>query len=165
MLSSMSLHSNNSDANFLTFLRAVMRHWVALVGGCAVVVLLGVGERVSGQNIPMWVYISLLGVLGMMACYLAWRDAQKQLAEKDTRKRDIIIQRLSAFISEYNQIDDGWLKISLENSGKLMQRDAYYKRVNAFLEQHWGSSAVEQFRERKVIYLEELIGKLMNEDQ
>jgi hypothetical protein len=136
MLLSMSLHSNNSDANFWNFLRAVMRRWVALVGGCTVIVLLGVGERISGQNIPLWVYISLLGMLGMMACYLAWRDAQSELAQRDTRKRDIIIQRLSAFISKYNQIDDGWLRVSIENSGKLIQRDAYYDRVNAFLEKH-----------------------------
>lgn len=162
MLSYMGGTSNNSGANFWKFLRAVTKHWVALVGGCTVIVLLGVVERISGQNIPLWVYISLLGTLGMVACYLVWKDAQKELAEKDTRKRDFIIERLNAFIREYNQIDDGWLRISLENSGKLIRRDAYYKRVNTFLEQHWGKWAVDQFRERRVVFLEELIGKVMN---
>jgi hypothetical protein len=73
------------------------------------------------------------------------------------------MERLRQFIAEYSQIDDGVIRISLENSGRLMHRDAYYKRVKGFLEQHWDNTAVEEFQKHKVVFLEELLGKLMNE--
>jgi hypothetical protein len=156
----------NIKPNLLGFLRAVGSHWVSLMSGSFITVALGMYAYFSGQNIPRGIYIPVLVFFVILACYLAWKDSQTELAKyenKEAHKRAFLIERLNQFISEYNQIDDGIIRVSLENSGRGMKRDAYYKRVKGFLEQHWGKEAVEEFGKRKTAFLEELLGKLMDE--
>ncbi len=135
-------------------------------GGIGIVVL-GLYERFSGRNVPLWLYIAVLVSFALLACYLTWRDSQIELLKvgtKEARGRDFLIGRLEQFIAGYNQIDEGVLTISFENSGKLIRRDAYYKQVRGFLAQHFDNAAVEDFNKRRVVFLEELLGKLVNEN-
>lgn len=44
------------------------------MSGCGFIVLLGVFERLSGQNIPLEVYIYVLALLVCVSFYLAWRE-------------------------------------------------------------------------------------------
>jgi hypothetical protein len=163
----MSSHPQELPDNLIGFLRAVKSHWVSLVSGGTIIVLLGVIERLSGRNVPSWVYLVILGLFILMACYLAWRASQTELLKlgnKEARERDFLMARLRELIRDYNQIDEGmYASRDFANSGKVMKSRAYHERVRGFLEQHFGNSAVEEFKRRRVGYLEELLGKLMKE--
>jgi len=122
------------------------------MSGGIITVALGMYGYLSGQSVPRWIYIPILVFFVVLACYLAWKDSQIELGKfgnKEARKRAFLIERLKQFIAEYNQIDDGWIRVSIENSGRGIKRDVYYERVKGFLEQHWGNSAVEEFQKRK----------------
>jgi hypothetical protein len=162
----MPSHPHELPATLIGFFRAIKSHWVSLMSGGVITVVLGMTERFSARTIPLWAYIAILGFFILLACYLAWRDSQIELLKlgnREAREREFLMERLKQFIAEYSQIDDGAIRISLENSGRLMRRDAYYKRVKGFLAQHWDEMAVEDFKNRKVVFLEELLGKLMSE--
>lgn len=57
------------------FLRAIIGHWITLIGGGVITGCLGLFERLSGKNIPVWAYVCILAVFVVMAAYMAWRDS------------------------------------------------------------------------------------------
>lgn len=86
------MRPDNAGTNILIFLRAVCRHWVALLSGGLITVALGLLERLSGRNIPLWTYGCVLTFFAFSACYLAWRDAARRnkpnlIFEVDTTSR------------------------------------------------------------------------------
>ncbi|HVQ40258.1 MAG TPA: hypothetical protein VMS31_22140 [Pyrinomonadaceae bacterium] len=105
-----------------SFLRAVFRHWITLVGGCAVIVLLGIGERTTGKNIPRSIYLLMLALLFCVACYLAWRDERRMRGEEfslyqsEKAKQNEILQKLEN--QEDRQARRKWLR---EQLGKLLK--------------------------------------------
>jgi hypothetical protein len=143
------------------FLRAVFRHWITLVGGCAVIVFLGVIERISGKNVPLYVYLVLLAALFCLACYMAWRDAQKKLAEfSDTgrRRRHFLAERLNALLREAGQVDFGMVSMSsMEGLGKAARASGYHKRVKEFLSEHYDSQTAERYDKERTRLLEKLL--------
>jgi len=68
------------------------------MSGGVVTVALNMFERLSGKDIPLWVYACILIFFLFLACYLAWRDERTKVAEldnKDRRKREFRIERLN----------------------------------------------------------------------
>lgn len=70
---------NSTKTGISDFLRAVWKHWVTLMSGCAAIVLLGVGERLSGYNVPWYAYIGVLIFFIFVACFRTWKDARQEL--------------------------------------------------------------------------------------
>jgi hypothetical protein len=66
-------------ADFWRFVMAVGRHWLVLLGGgAAIIVILGVVERLTGTNLTARWYAALLVALFFYAAFLAWRDEQRR---------------------------------------------------------------------------------------
>jgi hypothetical protein len=64
------------------FIGALLSHWIALMGGGAIIVVFGIVERATGRSVSWSVYIPLLCALIVIASFLAWRDKQRELAAK-----------------------------------------------------------------------------------
>jgi hypothetical protein len=61
------------------FARAVVSHWITLMGGGAIIVAVGIFERRSGKDISWPIYVALICVLLVIASFLAWRDNQREI--------------------------------------------------------------------------------------
>ena len=48
---------------------------MTLISGGLLATLLGLWERFSGKDIPVWTYVCILAAFVVMASYLAWRDS------------------------------------------------------------------------------------------
>jgi hypothetical protein len=158
-------------ASFRNFLRAVASHWVVLVGGSTVIVLLGVGERLSGRNVPLWVYIFLLIALALWAGFMAWRDERNRVIERDLQIADLVqkagstrsmfmTSRLTAFLEEANEVSV--LPGSTVTIEELARYEQFVKRVENFLETFSGPAAVIRFRATKALALEEMINEFLS---
>jgi len=75
-------------ANFTGFLHAIAKHWVALMSGGAAVVILGLFERFSGKDVPLWAYAFVTIGFVIIAAYLTWRDAVQKNVELLQRLAD-----------------------------------------------------------------------------
>lgn len=64
---------------FPVFCKAVLHHWVVLMSGCGLIVLIGVIEKLSSINIPFFLYISVIVLILFIACFLAWVDVRKEM--------------------------------------------------------------------------------------
>lgn len=71
------------------FVRALGRHWITLMGGGAITVALGVFERLSGRNVPLWIYVVIILSFIFWACYLAWRDRKRSETGLSTRVAEL----------------------------------------------------------------------------
>lgn len=91
---------DSSRVRLSDFLRAVWSHWVTLMSGCAAIVLLGVGERLSGYNVPWYAYTGVLMLFIFVACFRAWRDARLELirAEEEAEFPEITGEIEEAFV-------------------------------------------------------------------
>lgn len=158
-------------ASFKNFLRAVASHWVALVGGSTIIVLLGVGERLSGRNVPLWVYICLLIALALLASFLVWRDERNKVIERDLQISDLVqkagstrsmfmTSRLTAFLEEAAEVSV--LAGSAVTIEQLARYEQFVKRVENFLETFSGRAAVIRFRATKALALEEMINEFLS---
>ncbi|MGH7546596.1 MAG: hypothetical protein ACREMM_00305 [Gemmatimonadales bacterium] len=63
------------------YLKAVARHWSALVTGAAITLALGILPEVSGIRVPPWAWQVALGIAVPWAGFLAWRDEYKKATE------------------------------------------------------------------------------------
>jgi hypothetical protein len=105
---------SKTSTSVFAFIRAVSRHWLTLMGGGAITVALGVFERFSGKNVPLWVYVSILIFFVFFACYLAWRDAKRELANYDnveSRRREYRANRLQSLLDEAGTVEYGWVSL------------------------------------------------------
>jgi hypothetical protein len=84
-------------ADVWRFVMAVASHWILLVGGAAVIVLIGVAERLIKKELSPRLYIGLLIGLFFSASFLAWKDEHDKVA---TRRN---------FVIGFNQIAVGYL--------------------------------------------------------
>lgn len=76
------MHSASVSSIF-HFIRAVVRHWGALVSGGAIIGLLGIWQG-TGHRVPPTIFwiIAIVGIF--VACYLAWNE-EREAKEKAIR--------------------------------------------------------------------------------
>lgn len=65
--------------SLLSFVKAVVRHWITLMSGGVVTVGLGIWERETGHPVRGFVYIIVLCSFVIWACFLAWREKNAEL--------------------------------------------------------------------------------------
>jgi len=116
-----------NEPDFRGFMRAVGKHWVALMSGGLITVALGLFERFSGKSVPLWAYAAVIVFFAFLACYLAWKDtlvkAEVRIAEltdKVTRLTpavpDIDVQINEAIISPMSPTGAKcFLRVTLKN--------------------------------------------------
>jgi hypothetical protein len=80
-------------ADVWRFVMAVGNHWIVLVGGTTIIILLGVAERLIRKEISPRLYASLLVGLFFCATFLAWKEEHDKVSS--TKNFDIGIQRVS----------------------------------------------------------------------
>lgn len=70
------------------------------MSGCAAIVLLGVGERLSGYNVPWYAYTGVLLLFVFVACFRAWKDERLGLirAEEGVEFPEITGEIEEAFV-------------------------------------------------------------------
>jgi hypothetical protein len=94
-------------SEFRLFVRAVLSHWLTLMSGGAIIVLVGFYERAAGKNVSWSIYVSLVCVLVVIASFLAWRDKHRELvkeqSEIDRLKQELYEER-EPFRREFNAI-------------------------------------------------------------
>ena len=158
--------SKNSGSVGAFFL-AVKRHWVTLVGGCTVIVLIGIFEKISGKNIPLWIYLGLLTLLFCTACYLAWRDARTAVTQISLheQKRQFLAGRLQSLLNEAGTVAYGWIPLgSDEGMEKIARATAYHDRVKNFLKQHYGPETASRYDNENSNLLESLLADCYREE-
>jgi hypothetical protein len=144
------------------------------VSGGVIAVGLAIFERLSGKNVTLSIYVTILLIFLFLSCYLAWTDAQKEIKKVTLEKdevlnarnndtREFIIENLRDLIKEGVEVRSyGALRHSdLENWGKLQRREEYRPRVERFLEDYLGDLHVQNFREKGEVALEEILRELM----
>lgn len=66
-----------SDATISGFMFSVLDHWIVLMSGGLVTVGVGVYEKLSSNQVPIWLYITVLLSFVIVGCYFAWRDERR----------------------------------------------------------------------------------------
>ena len=133
------------------------------------VIVLPVIERLLGRNIPTWVYITVLVLFFLWACYLTWRDAMKSSVsalDPSRQRRLMIIDRLSTFLKEFPVVTPAWYAINDGAGGgvnEVAQIHAHNDRVTDFLSVHY-PEGLKRFERRGTLGLEELLHELLIED-
>jgi hypothetical protein len=161
--------SNPHNTSVWAFIRAVGRHWTTLMSGGVVTVALGILERFSGKNVPLLVYGFILVLFALMACYLAWRDSQKDratLPDTDRKRREMIAERLAQLIKESPSVTPPWLAIhgAVEGMAEVARITAHRTTAINFLEVHCGPEAVNRFERQGTRGLEELLAETLREE-
>lgn len=125
-----------ANLSILTFIHAVIHRWVVLMSGGIVTVALGIFERVSGRNIPLWAYVCVLIAFAFSACYLAWRDAQRKLAKK---KPDINGEVKTVYFVKIAKL--------VKSDSEHMHWDFHFT-IHVYLANHGAPTTIEQFKLR-----------------
>lgn len=130
------------------------------MSGGIITVLLGVFERFSGKNVPLWVYGAILIFFAFLAFYLAWRDARKAVTQisLNEQKRQFLAHRLQALLNEAGSVEYGWVPFGTdEGMEKIGRASAYHDRVRNFVKQHYGPETASRYDEEKSNLLESLL--------
>jgi len=90
-----------------SFLKAIKVHWITLMSGGAITVAVALYERWSRQNVPTWIYVSILIVFLFWACYLAWRDERHRRMNAEQHLTDERDNRRSKFSAYIHQVVSG----------------------------------------------------------
>lgn len=141
------------------------------MSGGIITVALGVFERISGKTVPLWLYGATLIFFAFLACYLAWRESQRQRVsgiDADQKKRAMIAARLEQFIKESPPVAPPWIAIhasSGEGDGlaDIARIEGFRSRVVDFLEVHW-PERVKRFEKDGTRGLEELLAECLEEE-
>jgi len=104
--SSLSPSLPESDT-FWSFLKAIKNHWITLMSGGAITVAVALYERWSRQNIPTWIYVSILIFFLFCACYLAWRDEQRRRMKAEQHLTEERESKQSKFSASIHQVFSG----------------------------------------------------------
>jgi len=133
------------------------------MSGGVITVALGVFERLSGKAVPLGVYVGILGFFAVLACYLAWRHASKELANfSDTgaHNRHFRAERLNALLREAGDVEFGMVSLdTIEGMGKMFRQTEYHKRAKSFLNEHYGSEIAARYDKEKTGLLERLLAE------
>lgn len=82
------------------FIKAVFVHWYTLVGGCLLIVLLGLWERWRGASVPNVVFWGTIILLLFVACYKAWlneHETTEYYKEKLEPKMELVFRHESPY--------------------------------------------------------------------
>ncbi len=97
----------------ITFIRRVLGHWVSLMTGELIVLLLVLYERISKTVVPISVYVVIAAFTLFVAAYMAWKDeylakgvAQQKL--DDRQKRKAIREQLANLMRLGSDMVDGY---------------------------------------------------------
>ena len=107
----------HSMSDFWQFLVAVFWRWQSWLGGTgvggAIVVLVGLYERLANQKMPKQVYIGIfIGAFLLSAFFLAWRDERKKLQEfQDNADAPYLVL-------DYLLVQNGASGLTIRNEGK-----------------------------------------------
>ena len=144
--------SEHADSNAVAFLRAVKEHWLTLMSGGVITVALGIIERLSGKNVPLWAYAIIVLAFVVLACYLAFRDEHQKGVGSNTgeRRREFLAQRLTQLLKEAAEVDFGAVQIGGGRGiGALTRSANHHGRVRSFLEAHWDAAYRQTVRGRR----------------
>jgi hypothetical protein len=101
--------------DLLQFIKAVFSHTIVLLSGGLIIVSLGLFERFSGANVPLWIYVCVLASIVCYACFLEWKSEHKKSLGAETRleqKVDIIFENEVSYVEEIeNKLANGIDKI------------------------------------------------------
>lgn len=133
------------------------------MGGCALIVLVGVLEKVSGKSIPLSAYLALVALLFCTACYLAWRDAQKRLADLSSEgafKREFLADRLRTLLHDAEEAikaDNARSSVIFMEAltGFLPIRNR--AQIQLFLQTYYDAETLERFNENGLPVIEDLL--------
>jgi hypothetical protein len=169
------MESNLTKTHLFTFLSAALSHWITLMSGGLITVALGIFERVTGRNIPLWVYVGIITGFAFSGCYLAWRDErikknaiiqqlEHEIAELKDRKeekarRRFLRERLGEFLDEGEKIRWGLLTRDVESH---KGHGLWLRQVQQFLslEPEFDSSHVARFKAEQIGALRDFIREL-----
>jgi hypothetical protein len=99
---------NSGQVHVSDFVRAVSKHWVAVMSGGVVVVVLQLIERVFGKNVPIWLYGAVVLLLVLYAAYLVWRDERTSLLSANVlwnRERSTLVTSIQALSQAVPKIE------------------------------------------------------------
>lgn len=68
------------------FCEAIIKHWKAVVGGCAIMAILGLLQKI-GQPVKWWIYFVVAIVAILVSTFRAWND-QVTIAETATEEKN-----------------------------------------------------------------------------
>lgn len=160
--------SEQADSNVVAFFRAVQKHWLTLMSGGVITVALGIIERLSGKNVPLWAYAIIVLSFVVLACYLAFRDEHRRalVSGAGKRRQDFLAQRLTQLLKEAADVDFGAVPIGGGRGiGALTRSANHHGRVRSFLEAHWDAPVVKRYEDDGNRVLEELLAEVLSEDQ
>jgi len=160
---------SKNSTNIFAFIPAVLHHWVTLMGGGFIIVAVGLIERfVLGQNLSKWIYGSLAVLLVFFACYLAWRDVKRELANYDnteSRRKEYLAARLQSLLNEAGTVEYGWMSLdSEEGMEKIARSRAYHDRAKNFVKQQYGLETASRYDEERSKLLESLLADLYKDN-
>lgn len=142
------------------------------MSGGIITVLLGLFERFSGKNVPLWVYATILVFFAFLACYLAWRDERQQLGQltdKGAYKREFLAERLRTLLRDAEEA------IKAENArstgiifmeaitGFLPIRNS--RQIQLFLERYYDAETLQRFNAYGLPVIEELLVDCFREEK
>jgi len=135
-------------ANIKDFVLVVLfDQWLTLVGGCALMTVIGVVERVVRKDISWKWYARLLVVLLFCSVYLAWRAEHVRLnaiVGTQVVQRREIRARLGEFIEEGAKLRD---RASQGENKKLSEEcDDWQKRVSDYLSKNMEPATASSFK-------------------
>ena len=161
--------SKADNTSVWAFIQAVGSHWTTLMSGGVVTVALGVFERFSGRNVPLWVYGLVLVLFALMACYLAWRDSQKEHgagSDISRQRRNMIADRLAQLIKESPPVLPPSFAVqgAMDGLAEVGRIKGHRSRIIDFLEVHCGPEAVTRFEKHGTVGLEQLLAEMLRED-
>ncbi len=161
---------SNNSTNVLAFIRAVLHHWLTLMSGGLITVALGIFNYLSPWPAPKWVYGVIMVLFVVMACYLAWRDAQIKLfcvSGKGAFKREFLAERLRTLLHDAEEaIKADNAKASLiymeALSGFLPLRSR--ARILHFLQAYYDQQTIDRFNEYGLPVVQELLADCYRDD-
>ncbi len=93
--------------NIRSFLLTVLNHWVALMSGGIILVMLTLWERHSSRNVPSWFFWGIVVLMIFLAFYLAWRDKHLALLQAEKALEEERQQNRPNFIPSIEQVATG----------------------------------------------------------
>jgi hypothetical protein len=151
------------------YIAALWADWLGLMSGVAslalaVWVVFFPPLDIYGSRTLLWIAVV---VCLLFASYRIWsKERESSVANtKEARKREYIINRLTVFIQEGQEIKtwSGIRHSKIENWGRIGVMRGHGPRVEKFLADYLGESYAQRFRDKREDALEEIIKELFDE--
>jgi hypothetical protein len=160
---------SENSTSVLAFIQAVLHHWLTLMSGGLITVALGIFNYLSPWPVPKSVYVVIIVLFVVMACYLAWRDARNELARLTDRavfKREFLAERLKTILHNVDEARNA----DRDNTmfGGFISREwlpiGHHKEIHDFLVKYYDTETVERFDKGGISVIEELLAECYQEE-